>query len=115
MATYPGRDPLAEVMRGEITVRKFRVMVEHLPAGNALEAARGDGWTVDRWRGWAVESRLRELFALTRNINRGKGEPEMKVDYPPRPKTAGEAAREAADAALDAQVEAEMNARFAGR
>jgi len=115
MQAYPGRDPLAEVMRGDITVRKFRVLVEHLPAGNALEVARNSGWTRAEWRGWNIEARLRELFALTHNINTPKDKPRLEVDYPARPKSEQELEAEAVEAALAAQVEAEMDARFAGR
>lgn len=34
MQAYAGRDPIAEFFRGEITLRKLRVMAEYLPANS---------------------------------------------------------------------------------
>lgn len=45
MHHYPGRDQIAEFWRGEITLRKLRVMVEGLPAdGATARAAAGHHW-----------------------------------------------------------------------
>ena len=98
-------------MNGGITLRKFRVMVENLPAGNPLEVARL-GWPASRWMDWQVESRLRELIALTYNIHRGKNAQAMKVDYAPRPETDDEREQAELQAAYDAQMQAEMDRLF---
>jgi len=102
-------------MAGQISVRKFRVLVEHLPPGNALEVARNAGWPASTWALWQVESRLRDLFALTYNANVPPERRIPEIAYLDRPRTEEEVALAAAQAAYDAQMEAELDALFARR
>lgn len=86
MQTYAPRDPVAEYMRGQISLRKLRVMVEHLPPGNA--AAR----VVSPWSDVEnllhdIDSQLRALRALTYNIHRGKDQLAEQPDFIPKPPT----------------------------
>lgn len=62
MQAYPGRDPIAEYWRGEITLRKLRVMVRYMPPENAVQAQRNDGvwWSDLHALVNLVEFRLRE-------------------------------------------------------
>ena len=101
-------------MQGDITLRKFRLMVEHLPPGNVLEVAR-NGWPESHWLAWQLDSRIRDLVGLTFNMNRGKDKPAMTVDYLPHPQTDEERERSAQQAAYEAQMQAEMDRLFDGR
>lgn len=60
LQVYAPRDPLAEAIRGEISVRQLRLMVQHLPAGSAYERATRGPWTDSERLLLAVESRLRD-------------------------------------------------------
>ena len=47
LQAYPGRDPLRDVLTGQISLRKFRVMVDHLPRshiGKVLKRDLRDGY-----------------------------------------------------------------------
>ena len=63
MQVYAPRDPVAEAIRGEISVRQLRVMVQHLPAGSAYERATRGPWTDSERLQLATESRLRDVLA----------------------------------------------------
>lgn len=43
MQAYPGRDPIAEFFRGQITLRKLRVMTEYLPENSPANWHTTDG------------------------------------------------------------------------
>ena len=89
LQAYPGSNPVRDVLTGRISLRQFRVMVEHLPPGNVLERERAGG---SRWGDmetlvWGVESRLRELVAMFHNVHRPEGEQPVEVEYISRPST----------------------------
>lgn len=67
MQEYAPRDPLAEFLAGKITLRKLRVMIEHLPPDSAWHRHRSGPWSGQEWLLWNVESRLRELLVATHN------------------------------------------------
>lgn len=69
MATYAPRDPLAEYLAGRITLRKLRVMIEHLPPDSAWHRARGGPWRDTESLLWSIESRLRDLTVATHNAS----------------------------------------------
>lgn len=49
-ATYAPRDPLAQYLRGRITTRQLRVLVEGLPPDSAFHRAqRENDWTDLEW------------------------------------------------------------------
>lgn len=109
LQAYPGSDPIRDVLTGTISLRRFRLMVEHLPPGNPLALARfGQRWSDTEALLWQVESRLRELLSLTYNVHRGVDQQPHETDYLPRPRTAGEEAQEAAQRAYDAQVRQQL-------
>ncbi|QDF17111.1 tail assembly chaperone [Gordonia phage William] len=85
-ATYPGLcDPargigvLARFHRGEITLRKLRVLIENLPQGvTAIDQARSDG---QRW-GWNEQMLwmlVRLMQIQTASISNRLGKPKVKV------------------------------------
>lgn len=63
LQVYAPRDPVAEAIRGEISVRQLRVMVEHLPAGSAYERATRGPWTDSERLQLSIESRLRDVLS----------------------------------------------------
>lgn len=63
-ATYPPRDPIAEFMRGEISLRQLRVLGQGLPETSALiRAQRGHTWTDLHYLTMAVANDIRMLRA----------------------------------------------------
>lgn len=104
LQAYPGSSPVRDVLTGRISLRQFRVMVEHLPPGNPLDRARsGHPWAGrdDVALLYEVESRLRELVVMLGNLFRAKGEPPREVPYLDRPLSAEELERRAAQEAYD--------------
>ena len=87
-----------------MSLRRFRLLVEHLPPGNALDRARFGRWGDDETLMYAVESRLRELIALTYNANRRHGSAPQEPEYLPRPLTPEEERRKADQDAYDAAM-----------
>lgn len=80
-AQYPGRDPIAEFWRGQISPRQLRVLAEGLGPGSPLARARnGHSWTEHEWIAHDTNWQLRQLLALTYNVNaeKGKSAPEPK-------------------------------------
>lgn len=86
MQTYPGRDPLGEYWRGEITLRQLRVMCEHLPPDSAVHrAARGHAWLEQEYLLAEVADAVRTLAAITVAVN-SKRPKSVKMPQPlPRP------------------------------
>ena len=109
LQAYPGRDPLREVLTGEMSLRQFGVLVEHLPPGNALERARFGRWSDTEVLLWSIESRIRDLAALTGNLWRPKGSPPREPEYIERPASPDELADRAAQDAYDAAMQAELD------
>lgn len=82
MQAYPGRDPLGEVLRGDITLRTFRAMFEGLPAGNVFQRAVQGPWVSDEaMLLLATESRIRDLIGMLMNMFRPKGSGTKDVPY----------------------------------
>lgn len=96
LQAYPGRDPLREVLTGQISLRKFRVMVDHLPPDNPLERSR----TGQRPVLWNVEARLREILKSF--------SPEMELSYLPVLLSREDAAASATQDDYDTTVQAEL-------
>lgn len=75
MQVYAPRDPLAEYLRGEISLRKLRVMVEGIPltpetpVGRAVLGPWGDRDRMLRLAVWE----LQRLNASYYNAHRGQG------------------------------------------
>ena len=69
MQVYAPRDPLAEYLAGRITLRKLRVMIEHLPPGSAWHRATAGPWRDVESLLWSIESRLRDLTVATHNAS----------------------------------------------
>lgn len=96
-----------EVLRGEISLRRFRLMVEHLPPGNPFELAlAGSRWGDLMFLLWDTNSQLRDLGTMYVNAHR-KGSP-IEPTYLDRPKSAAEVADEATQAAMDQEAQDEL-------
>lgn len=81
MHHYLGRDPIAEFWRGEITLRKLRVMVEGLPPNGALaRAVAGHHWQQRDWHGADMVDLLGRVLTVLINANRG--EKASAIPYP---------------------------------
>lgn len=98
MQTYPGRDPVAEYFRGDITLRQLRVMCEHLPPDSALHrATRGHDWQDSEYLLAEVADAVRTLASITVAVN-SKRPKSVKMPEPlPRPVDEAEEARKAAE------------------
>ena len=108
MRHYPGRNPVLDALRGHITTRQLRVMVEQLPADGTLnEALGGTRWLDTDWVLYDVSTQLRALNANLGNIFRAKGQPpHWPPTLLPRPARDEEPDEEraAAEAELDALI-----------
>ena len=93
-----------------MSLRRFAALVGNLPPGNPLERARHGAWTDPELLLWQVESRLRELIAVTYNANRSKGAQPIEVTYLPRPLPPDEVEREAAQQAYDDLMQEQLEA-----
>lgn len=107
MQAYPGRDPLAEYFRDEITLRQLRVMCEHLPPDSPVHrSARGHAWQEQEYLLAEVADAVRTLASITVAVN-SKRPKSVKMPKPlPRPVDEVEEARkrereEAAEEAYD--------------
>ena len=79
---YAPRDPLAEYLDGRITLRKLRVMIEHLPPGSALHRALYGPWGDAERLLHAVANDGRALLTLTSNIQAAKAKQEQQQFAP---------------------------------
>lgn len=105
MQAYPGRDPLGEVLRGDITLRTFRAMFDGLPAGNVFQRAVQGPWVSDEaMLLLATESRIRDLIGMLMNMFRPKGSGAKDVPYLEVPPSEVELADRAERSVVD-QVE----------
>ncbi|MEU3020087.1 hypothetical protein ABZ635_22130 [Nocardiopsis sp. NPDC007018] len=109
MQTYPGRDPLGEYFREEITLRQLRVMVEHLPQDSALHrAVRGHGWQESEYLLAEVADAVRTLAAITVAVN-SKRPKSVKMPEPlPRPIDEADEARKAEERAYAEQAYSDL-------
>ena len=84
---YAPRDPLAEVLAGEITIRQFRVMCEGIPRTPDTPVGRAlNGPWSDRDRLLhAATSVLQQLLAVQFNSKRQKGAPPFEPTEIPTP------------------------------
>lgn len=118
-ATYPGRDPIGEYWRGEISLRELRVLAQHLPPDSAAHRADPNraGWTQDSHLLAEVIDAVRVLTELTRAANAAEGDREFVApDRYPRPidvaRQRQEDAREKAAAAAAADWFAQQTAHI---
>ncbi|RZU61737.1 hypothetical protein [Zhihengliuella halotolerans] len=95
MQTYPGRDPLAEALAGEITVRKFRVMLEHLPPANPVARELDSAWSQSEWLLWHIDSRVASLHAAFSSALRAKGAAPVEPKFLDTPKSRADPAQKA--------------------
>ena len=106
LQAYPGRDPLADVLTGEISLRKFRVMVEHLPPENPLERSRtGQAGSLL----WNIHAKLTDIDQHFCDTHTAEGQKRVDMYYLPRLATQEEAAaaeeRHEAEDAQQAELE----------
>ncbi|RLL68133.1 hypothetical protein [Streptomyces sp. Z26] len=82
-----GGDPIGDFYRGDITLRRLRVLIEGLPPDGALgRAASGHAWTLADMRDADTLDVLGRLFVATYNANRAESAPELPWPDPvPRP------------------------------
>ena len=75
LQAYAPRDPLQEVLRGEITLRKFRVMVEGIPHTAATPVGRiiNGPWSDNERLLHSVASALISLDTNFYNVHREPG------------------------------------------
>lgn len=87
MQVYAPRDPLAEYIRGDITFRKLRVMVEGIPLDPTTPLGRiiGGPWSDTERLLHMVAQGLMTLNASYRNVNRPKGSEATKPEKIPTP------------------------------
>ncbi|WP_175008116.1 hypothetical protein [Cellulosimicrobium sp. TH-20] len=79
---YAPRDPLAEYLDGRITLRKLRVMIEHLPPGSALHRALYGPWGDTERLLHAIANHGGALLTLTNNIQAAKAKQEQQQFVP---------------------------------
>lgn len=95
-ATYSPRDPIAEFMRGEISLRQLRVLGEGLPESSAvIRAMRGHTWTDLEYLVMNVANGITLMRAEAPAIHTGKrpAKPDL-IKPPPEPRTAESDAEE---------------------
>lgn len=86
MATYPGRgNPVMDALRGKISVRQLRVMVEHLPPNNAAARLLNGRWGDLERLIHDCSSQLRLFNTNYYNVNREKGKRAIEADLLPTP------------------------------
>lgn len=89
MAEYPGqRNPIVDALRGKISLRKLRLMVEHLPPDNAVARLLRGPWGDPERIAHDSNTQLRSLRAELFNIVRGDKPPITDPDLLPTPETA---------------------------
>jgi hypothetical protein len=75
---------MKEFMRGHITHRELRVLIQHLPLNSAAYREKNGAWQDAEWISHAIESQIRLLRADLRAIATGQGEqPEFLPTPPP--------------------------------
>lgn len=80
------------------------MLVEGLPPDSALgRAVNGTAWQDREYLLHDIDSRIRDLFALTYNVHAGPDAQPMKPDYIDRPSTPRDEAAEAKQKAIEAE------------
>ncbi len=95
-ASYAPRDPIAEYWQGRITLRHLRVLVQHMPAGNALERELGEGWCELEWLTHDVGDMLRDVQKTIANVSPWVKHPMGEADVRPRMPSPMERVRQSA-------------------
>ena len=105
LQAYPGRDPIKDVLTGKITLRRFRVMLEHLPPDNPFERSRtGQAGSLL----WNIHAKLTELDKHFCDAHTPEGQQRIEAHYLPRRTTPEEQAETEAQAEAEAQQQAEL-------
>lgn len=81
---YAPRDPLAEALDGRITLRKLRVMIQHLPPGNAAARALYGPWTDAERLSHYTANAVGALLTLTNNVQAAQAKQEQREFVPLR-------------------------------
>lgn len=102
-----GRDPIAECIRGEISLRQLGVLIEYLPYDSpAVIANRGNNWGVTDWLLREVANEQRITNAAIYNLTREKGKPALEPEMIPAPEE-----NESIEESLESMKEREQQAR----
>ena len=105
LQAYPGRDPIKDVLTGKITLRRFRVMLEHLPPDNPFERSRtGQAGSLL----WNIHAKLTELDKHFCDAHTPEGQQRIEAHYLPRRTTPEEQAEAEAQAEAEPQQQAEL-------
>lgn len=79
MQHYPGfENPVLQALKGEISARQLRVMVQNLPQDNPVSRELDGPWSDMHWLVYDVSKQLRMLRAEIYNLTRGKDEAPIK-------------------------------------
>lgn len=79
-AQYAPHDPIARFLRGEITLRALRVLINALPLDSAyVRAVRGHAWTDTEWLLHDVSSQLRWMRVEDASRHVQKRQPDPKL------------------------------------
>lgn len=83
MQAYPGRgNPILDALRGRISVRQLRVMIENLPPDNpAAWELRGNTWGEREWLLHDISSYIRAHRTDDNNRHRKKGSPVIEHKF----------------------------------
>lgn len=106
-ATYAPRDPIAQYLRGRISTRQLRVLVEGLPPDSAFHrAVRENDWNDNEWIARDTNSVLRVLLYTVESALSEKRPP--KPEFLPSP-IAGGTVQDEAEAEYLARQRSEMD------
>lgn len=87
MQAYPGRDPVFDALRGKISIRQLRVMLENLPTDNAIVRELHGRWGDDQRIAHDISSSLRILITQHDNLYRPRGTAALEPKFLPTPET----------------------------
>lgn len=76
---------MQEALRGKISIRKLRVMLEHLPLDNAVARELHGRWGDQMLLTHDISSSLRILITQQNNLYRAKGEQPAEPELIPVP------------------------------
>lgn len=77
---------MLQALRGELSVRQLRVMVDNLDLDRPLSRATGGGrWLEQDWLLHDVDTVLRKLAGAYLSVNRAAGEPAVDLGVWPSP------------------------------
>ncbi|MBM6622673.1 hypothetical protein JTF08_13740 [Micrococcaceae bacterium RIT802] len=104
---------MEEVLVGRISFRQFRVMVEHLPPGNAAARAVGSVWDDKTWLLHSIDSRLAVLNATFYNAHKVKDAAPAKPEFQPSPAEQVDPEAQRRETEYEARQRAELQAVLA--